>query len=250
MIGYPLDHSFSKKYFTAKFEKEKLNDCNYELFPIQSIDNLTEILTEQPELIGLNVTIPYKQLVLPHLDSITNIPEGIMSSNCIRIVGGKLFGYNTDVMGFEKSLVPLLKSYHKRALVLGNGGATEAIIYVLKKLGIGYDIVSRQIHDGSTLTYENLNEKVIKENHLIINTTPVGMFPNIKDMLPIPYEYIGTQHLCYDLIYNPEKTIFLQKVETQGAVIKNGLEMLEIQAEESWKIWNDKPTVKTEKQKD
>lgn len=238
LIGYPLDHSFSQRYFTEKFEKEGLYDCSYILFPIKSIDDLNETLNEHTELLGLNVTIPYKQLVISHLNSIDSLPGGIMTCNCIKIIDGKLFGYNTDVIGFEKSLMPLLQPYHKRALVFGNGGATAAIIYVLKKLGIEYEIVSRQLHDGSTITYEDLNEKTIKENLLIINTTPVGMFPNIKDVLPIPYGYTGPQHLFFDLIYNPGKTIFLQKAEAQGATIKNGLEMLKIQAEESWRIWN------------
>ncbi len=238
LIGNPLEHSFSKKYFTEKFEKEKMPDCSYELFPIPSLDDLIPILKENPELEGLNVTIPYKQQVLRRLNSIARIPVGLESCNCIKIIDGKFFGYNTDIIGFEKSISPLLKPHHQGALVLGNGGASAAVIHVLKKLGISYDIVSRTLDKGATLTFQDLNDELVKKNLLIINTTPVGMFPKDKEAVPIPFDSLGSQHLCYDLIYNPEKTIFLQMAETQGAVIKNGLEMVQIQADESWKIWN------------
>lgn len=238
LIGYPLDHSFSQKYFTEKFKKDGIYDCSYTLFPIESIDGLTQILQQHPDLIGLNVTIPYKQVVLRYLDSVTSLPQGVYACNCIKIIDGKLSGYNTDVVGFEKSLLPFLQPRHKRALVLGNGGATVAIIYVLEKLGIRFDVVSRELHDGSTLKYQDIDEKLVKENLLIINTTPIGMHPKVNDVLPFPFENITSDHLCYDLIYNPEKTIFLQKAEDMGATIKNGMEMLTIQAEESWKIWN------------
>jgi len=238
LIGYPLSHSFSKKYFTEKFEKEGLMDCRYDLFPIDSIEKFPEILKSHPNLYGLNVTIPYKQLVLPYLNSVENIPDELKACNCIKIRNTKLTGYNTDCTGFEKSLTPLLKKHHQRALVLGNGGATIAVIFVLKKLGIGFDIVSRTLHDGSTLTYENVDEKVIKENPVIINTTPLGMYPKTGECPDIPYQFISNQHLFFDLVYNPEKTLFLQKGEERGAAIKNGHEMLVIQAEESWRIWN------------
>jgi len=238
LIGFPLTHSFSKKYFTEKFEKEGLNDCRYELFPVKSIYGLKEIMKQHPDLEGLNVTIPYKQLVLRHLNSFADIPTGVRACNCIRIKDGKLIGYNTDVMGFEKSFTPLLQSHHKKALVLGNGGATAAITYSLDKLQIDFDIVSRKLHDGSTLTYKDINEKVIKENLVIINTTPVGTFPNIEECPDIPYEFLTSRHYLFDLVYNPAKTLFLQKGEQKGTAIKNGYEMLTIQAEESWRIWN------------
>jgi len=239
LIGYPLSHSFSQKYFEEKFKKERLTDCQYKLFPITSIDELDSIIKKNPELEGLNVTIPYKQLVLKHLNITKDLPAGLQACNCIRISRGVLSGYNTDVTGFEKSFVPLLKNYHTRALILGNGGATAAVIFVLKKLNIGFDIVSRELHNGSSLTYDSLDEKIMKENFIIINTTPLGMFPNNNKCPDIPYWFITEKHLLYDLIYNPAKTLFLQKGEDKGASIKNGEEMLVLQAEESWKIWNE-----------
>jgi shikimate dehydrogenase len=196
LIGYPLDHSFSQKYFTQKFGEEGL-DCQYELFPIQSISDLSDLLSKHPDLEGLNVTIPYKQLVLRQLNSAIHIPEGVRACNCIQITEGKLIGYNTDIIGFEKSLVPLLQPIHKKALVLGNGGATAAVMYVLDKLGITSQIVSRKIHDGSTLTYADLDQELINDHLLIINTTPVGMHPHIEQSLPFPDHYITSQHLCY-----------------------------------------------------
>jgi shikimate dehydrogenase len=238
LIGFPLEHSFSKKYFTDKFINEGIQDCSYELFPIESIQGLVEILKQQPDLVGLNITIPYKQEIMRRLNSVERIPDGLYACNCIKIVDGKLLGYNTDIVGFEKSLIPLLKTHHKKALILGNGGATHAIVYVLKKLGIDFYVVSRALHQGSTYTYEDLNESIINDHLLIINTTPLGMFPKNQEAPEIPYPFLTPQHLCYDLIYNPETTLFLTKAASMGAIIKNGLEMLEIQAEESWRIWN------------
>ena len=194
LIGYPLSHSFSKKYFTEKFEKEGLTDCSYQLFPITSVDEIKEIINENPGLAGLNVTVPYKQLVLRNLDIIENIPGGVMACNCIKITDGKLIGYNTDITGFEKSFFPLLKSHHKKALILGNGGAAAAVKFVLKKSGIDFEIVSRTIHDSSTLTYKDLNEKKIRENLIIINTTPLGMSPSENQSPDIPYEYLTPKH--------------------------------------------------------
>jgi len=239
LIGYPLSHSFSKKYFTEKFEKEGLTDCNYELFPIPSIDKLPEILKNYPELEGLNVTVPFKHLVLSYLHSVAGIPGELKACNCIKIEGGKLSGYNTDYIGFEKSFTPLLKSYHKKALLLGNGGATAAVKFILKKLKIDFDIVSRTIHDGATLTYKDIDDKSIKQNTIIINTTPLGMYPDADGCPDIPYQFISDKHLLYDLVYNPAKTLFLQRGEERGATIKNGGEMLVLQAEESWHIWNE-----------
>ena len=240
LIGYPLSHSFSQKYFEEKFKREEITDCRYELFPLKSIDDLEEILKQNPDLEGLNVTIPYKQQVLQYLYSSSGIPKEIKACNCIKITAGKLFGHNTDVIGFEKSLQPLLKPWHKKALILGNGGATEAVIFVLKKLDISFDIVSRSLHANSTLCYKDLGEQVMKESLLIINTTPLGMYPQTDQYPDIPYEFITNKHLLYDLIYNPEKTLFLQKGEERGATFKNGEEMLVLQAEESWRIWNEK----------
>jgi len=238
LIGYPLSHSFSQKYFEEKFKKEKLTNCRYELFPIQSIEELGELLQKNPELEGLNITIPYKRQVLSWLHSDADIPGGIHACNCIRILEGKLTGYNTDVIGFENSILPLLHPWHKKALILGNGGAAAAVTFTLKKLNIEFEIVSRSLHNESTLTYGNIDEKVMNENLIIINTTPLGMYPQIDQFPDIPYQFINDRHLLYDVIYNPSKTLFLQKGEQRGATIKNGEEMLILQAEESWRIWN------------
>jgi shikimate dehydrogenase len=237
LIGNPLSHSFSKKYFADKFEKEEITECIYELFPLKTIDGLPVLLKNNPELEGLNITIPYKKQVLPFLNS-SHIPAGLDACNCINIVEGKLVGYNTDVTGFEKSIKPLLKSFHKKALILGNGGATAAVVFALQKLNIEAAIVSRKVHEGSAFTYKDINERVMGENTVIINTTPLGMHPNVNDCPDIPYQFITDQHLLYDLTYNPVKTLFLQKGEERGAAIKNGEEMLILQAEESWRIWN------------
>ncbi len=238
LIGNPLTHSFSKKYFTDKFEKEGLTDCSYELFPIETIEMLPGLLQSNPELKGINVTIPYKKKVLPFLFSTENIPAELGACNCIDLKNGKLIGYNTDCTGFEKSLIPLLQSFHTNALILGNGGATAAVVFVLQKLGISCSIVSRIIQNGSVLTYKELDKKLINGHTVIINTTPLGLYPNVESCPEIPYEYISKHHLLYDLVYNPVKSVFLKKGEERGAVIKNGEEMLVLQAEESWKIWN------------
>jgi shikimate dehydrogenase len=237
LIGYPLSHSFSKKYFENKFEKEGLTNCRFKNFSISSVDELKNIIACNPELKGLAVTIPYKQEVLKFLHS-SQIPEGLNACNCIKIEEGKLTGFNTDYIGFEKSFSPLLKPHHTSALVLGNGGATEAVVFVLKHLGITFKIVSRKLHSGSDLTYEQVTEILINETPVIINTTPLGMYPKVDDCPLIPYHAVSVKHFLYDLIYNPGKTLFLKKGEQQGAAIKNGADMLALQAEENWKIWN------------
>jgi len=237
LIGYPLSHSFSKKYFTEKFEQEEITECLYDLFPLKTIDELPFLLREYPELEGLNVTIPYKKQVFSFLDE-TNIPGGLDACNCINITNGKLVGYNTDITGFEKSLRPLLRSYHKKALVLGNGGATAAVVFVLQRLGIDFTIVSRKIHEGAAITYKEINAEIIIDNTVIINTTPLGMYPDTDTCPEIPYQFISDRHLLYDLVYNPAMTLFLRKGEARGAAVKTGEEMLLLQAEESWRIWN------------
>jgi shikimate dehydrogenase len=237
LIGNSLAHSFSKKYFTEKFEKEGMTDCRYELFPLKTIDQLTLLLRDEPALEGLNITVPYKKQVLRFLQE-THIPEGLEACNCINRMGDKLVGYNTDITGFEMSLKPLLRSHHKSALVLGNGGATAAVVFVLKKLGIEFMIVSRTLHDDSSLTYKKVTGEIIKQHPIIINTTPLGMYPDEESCPAIPYQHITDTHLLYDLVYNPAKTMFLKKGEERGAAIKNGEEMLVLQAEESWRIWN------------
>ena len=184
------------------------------------------------------MTIPYKKEVIDYLDDRTGIPEGLDACNCIRIRNGRKEGFNTDHIGFSKSFSPGLKPAHKQALVLGNGGATAAVVYVLLQLGISYEVVSRKLHEGSTLTYDQLTPEVIASHTVIINTTPLGMYP-AKDTFPlIPYEYITADHYLYDLVYNPEETRFMLKGKERGAHVSNGADMLVIQAEESWKIWN------------
>jgi shikimate dehydrogenase len=239
IIGYPLGHSFSQKYFTEKFVTKGINDCSYKIFAIKSVDGLKDILIQNPDLNGFNITIPHKQSILSLLDDTTKLPQNLYACNCIKIVNGKFIGYNTDVIGFEETLLSQLKSHHTHALILGNGGAAEAVKFVLNKLNIQYKVVSRKLHGGSDLTYADITEKIIREHLLIINTTPLGTFPNVDECPAIPYQYLTAQHFLYDLVYNPPKTLFLTKGEEHGAAIKNGYDMLVIQAEESWRIWNE-----------
>jgi len=237
LIGYPLTHSFSKKYFTEKFEKLGLTDCRYENYSIATISELKKILASNPSLKGLNVTIPYKEAVLPLLNEKSEVVKKISACNCIRIVDDKLQGFNTDTIGFEKTLLTKLKPHHQKALILGTGGAAKAVEFVLNKLGIGFKYVSRK-PSVRHFSYEQLTSTLIREYSLIVNTTPLGMYPNVVQAPPIPYEALTSNHLLYDLIYNPDKTLFLNKGEQMGAEIMNGKEMLVIQAEESWNIWN------------
>jgi len=238
LIGYPLSHSFSKKYFTEKFEKEGLQDIAYENFPISDIIELNKIIDLQG-LQGLNVTIPYKELVLPFLHHSSDIVKKIKACNCIKIISGELYGFNTDVFGFEKSLIDkLISPVHTDALVLGTGGSSKAVKYVLQKLGINFTVVSRKPAAGC-FSYEQLTKEIMLKNKLIINTTPLGMYPNIVEAPPIPYEFLTQEHFLFDLIYNPEKTFFLKKGEEIGAQIQNGNDMLVLQAIKSWEIWNN-----------
>lgn len=237
LIGYPLSHSFSKKYFTEKFERESIQDHEYELFPIDQISQLPSLLHTETNLKGLNVTIPYKEQVIPYLDELTEVVKEIQACNCIRILDGKLIGYNTDVIGFEKTLYSKLSNHHQRALVLGTGGASKAVHFVLKKKGIDFLEVSRTKGEGR-ITYQEIDEQVIASHTLIINTTPLGMYPNVEEAPDLPYHLLSDQHYLYDLVYNPAKTKFLLEGESRGAVIENGVDMLVIQAEASWDIWN------------
>jgi shikimate dehydrogenase len=238
LIGYPLSHSFSKQYFTTKFEQEGLTDCFFELYSIQNIEEIESLINTTPNLKGLCVTIPHKVNVIDHLTDASNLPAPLQACNCIKIDGDKRIGFNTDAFGFEHSLLPLLKPQHKMALVLGNGGAAQAIKYVLSKLGIGYKLVGRRHNAEYDFSYEDLTKEIINQHKLIINTTPLGTFPNIDECAAIPYNAITPQHLLYDLVYNPTTTQFLKNGEMQGATIKNGYEMLVLQAEENWRIWN------------
>ena len=235
LIGYPLTHSFSPAWFTEKFAKEGI-DAIYKAYPLERIQIIEDLLANYP-LRGLNVTIPYKHRVMQYLDEIDETAKAVGAVNCIDIRHGIKKGYNTDVIGFEKSLTPLLLPHHTKALVLGTGGAAQAVNYVLDKLGISRTSVSRGEREG-VITYEDLTEETIAEHTLIINTTPVGMSPETDAAPPIPYAAITEKHLLYDLIYNPAETKFLHLGKQQGATTKNGHEMLVLQAEASWDIWS------------
>ncbi|SFT01111.1 shikimate dehydrogenase family protein [Sphingobacterium wenxiniae] len=241
LIGFPLGHSFSKKYYLEKFEKEHIQGIDYDLYPLEDITSFPKLYEGDSCFQGFNVTIPHKQRVMPFLDELSEEAKIIGAVNCIRIQRDdnttRLKGYNTDAFGFENSLKPLLQQHHKTALVLGNGGAAKAVFYTLDKLGIPYKIVSRTAENGD-LTYAEVTDSIIKSNTIIINCSPVGTYPNVDEAPAIPYHSIGKQHLLYDLIYNPEETLFLRLGKEQGAVTKNGLEMLVLQAEKNWEIWN------------
>jgi len=237
LIGYPLLHSFSQGFFTEKFLQENITDAVYQNYPIEDIASCKLLWAENAELQGLNVTIPHKKSVIPFLDKPSSVVQAIQACNCIRKFNGSYYGYNTDVIGFEKSLLPFLKPHHTKALVLGTGGASAAVVWVLNKLNIKYLIVSRTISDN-TVNYQQLTKDIVGEYPLIINTSPVGMYPNLDQAPQIPYEAINDKHHLYDLIYNPAETEFLKKGAAKGASTQNGLAMLHIQAEESWKIWN------------
>ena len=239
LLGRTLTHSFSKNYFANKFEKEGIKDAFYENFELKTAADLPGLLSAHPDIKGLNVTIPYKEDVLQFLTEKNEIVEAIGACNTIKIEGEKLTGYNTDVIGFRKTLEPQLKPHHKKALVLGTGGASKAICYVLTELGIKPQLVSRRKGDGQC-GYEDLGEELLSTHYLIINTTPLGMYPNVDADPPVPYEFITPQHFLFDLIYNPPKTKFLLEGEKRGAQICNGYQMLVEQAEASWRIWSSK----------
>ena len=241
LIGFPLGHSFSKSYFTEKFKIENIS-ARYETFPIESLNELALIFEENPELEGLNVTIPYKEKIIPFLHRLEPESEKIGAINTIRIehlFGNiQLTGFNTDVSGFELSLTPLLQPHHSKALILGSGGASRSVCYVLDKLNIPWKIVSRTPNSSRMISYSSITPEVIHSYKLIINTTPLGMLPAIDTFPDIPYSYLGPEHLLYDLVYNPKMTLFLHKGMQNGAKVKNGMEMLQIQAEKAWEIWN------------
>lgn len=241
LIGKPLEHSFSRDYFSQKFAKKHI-DAEYRLWEMNTLPDLHEFARENPQLKGLNITIPYKRAVLSEMDEIYTPVLLVGSMNVIKVHrnGDAIFlkGFNTDIIGFEKSLKPLLKG-HKiiRALILGTGGSSHSVAYVLRKLGIYFSYVTRKPEKMETMGYSWITPAIMEEFHLIVNTSPVGMFPDTEHAPAIPYEMLTPNHILFDLIYNPEETLFLKKGKAQGATVKNGLEMLKIQAEESWKIW-------------
>ena len=241
LIGFPLIHSFSKSFFTEKFQAEG-TDAQYLNFEMETVDGLVDTIRQHPDLRGLNVTIPHKQNVIPLLDEISEEASEIGAVNVIAIkrqADGTPFlkGYNADVIGFEQSIQPLLKPHHKKALILGTGGASKAINYGLKRLGLETMFVSRTPREGM-ISYGQLDANVMAEYTVIVNCSPLGTFPKTETCPDIPYQLLNGQHLLYDLVYNPSKTLFLQRGEAQGATIKNGLEMLHLQALASWQFWN------------
>lgn len=237
LLGFPLGHSFSKAYFTSKFQRENIRDCRYENFAFEKIDDAIRYLKELPDLAGFNITIPHKRNIIESLDVASGVCREIGSCNTVKVADGRWLGYNSDVVGFSKSLVPLLTEVHTKALVFGSGGASKSVAYVLKQLGISYKLVSRT-PTPETWSYESLTTDIIASHTLLINTTPVGQFPHTDECIHIPYEGISSHHLAYDLIYNPSETLFLKKAGERGSTTKNGEEMLVLQAEESWRIWN------------
>ncbi len=241
LLGRNISYSFSRSYFKEKFERENITDTTYENFDIETINAFPSILKNTKNLKGLNVTIPYKLEVMDYLDEIDEKAKVIGAVNTIKFAeNGKLIGYNTDCYGFEKSLEPFLKTHHKQALILGTGGASKAIAYSLENLGIPYKYVSRKAGEDIAFTYETLNESIISEHQIIINCTPLGTFPNIEHCPDIPFNGIAETHILFDLIYNPKETKFLKLGKAQKATIINGLNMLKLQAEKAWSIWNFK----------
>lgn len=239
LLGKNISYSFSRSYFKEKFEKEGITDITYDNFDIKSIELFPSIVNNTEGLRGMNVTIPYKEEVIPHLDKLNKKAAEIGAVNTIKITKkGKLVGYNTDCYGFKKSIVPHLKSHHKKALILGTGGASKAIAYTFRKLDIDFQYVSRKMSEGIGYTYDTLSKADIQENLIIINCTPLGTFPNIENCPNIPYQGFTNKHILFDLIYNPEETKFLKHGKDRGAITINGLKMLELQAEKAWSIWD------------
>lgn len=240
LIGKNISYSFSKKYFTNKFALLHYDNCEYLNFDIESVQDFNQIISDTKRLRGLNVTIPYKEEIIPHLDKLSKTSKIIGAVNTIKIGKNKeLKGYNTDHYGFKKSVKPLLKKHHHKALILGTGGASKAVAFALRKLKIEFDFVSRNATEYE-FSYEELNAEVFNDYQIIINTTPVGTHPNITDCPPLPYDFFTEKHIAFDLVYNPTETEFLKRAKTNGATTQNGYDMLVFQAEKAWKIWTEK----------
>src|SRR5205085_3051728 len=239
LIGYPLEHSFSQQYFNAKFEKERDADRVFKLFPLRAITEFPALIAGEKNIKGLAVTIPYKESIIQYVNTIKGAAEEVRAVNCLKISDNIITGYNTDVIGFERSFMPLLQKHHTGALILGTGGSSKAVKYVLKKLGLEFLVVTRHV-DGKKghINYSMINKNMTDQYPVIINCTPAGMFPDTNDWPQIPYQYLNNKNYLFDLIYNPEQTKFLEKGVQAEALVKNGNEMLLIQAEENWKIWN------------
>jgi len=240
LLGKNISYSFSRGYFSEKFKDLNLDGCSYINFDLQNIKDFPSIVDENKNLKGMNVTIPYKEDIIPFLNTLDKTAAEIGAVNTIKFTKrGNLKGYNSDVVGFESSIMPLLKKHHKKALILGTGGASKAVAYALKRNKIKFKFVSRKPSGKKEISYDSLTQKLIEEHTIIINATPLGTSPDIEKYPNIPYQFITSNHILYDLIYNPAITRFLAKGKEKGATIKNGLEMLQLQAEESWRIWND-----------
>ena len=241
LLGYPLGHSFSKRYFDKKIKQEE-DDARFNNYELERALDIKEIIASTPDLKGFAVTIPHKENIITILDEEDATIAAIGAVNCVKVIQKDnhyvLKGYNTDVIGFEFSFREYLQDNQKSALVLGTGGASKAVEFVLKKLGISYQIVSRQRGNGR-ISYEDVSLKLLKNTQIVINTTPLGMYPKIDSCPELPYDAVGASHYFYDLVYNPEETLFLQKAKQQGASVKSGMDMLELQAEANWKIWNE-----------
>ncbi len=241
LIGYPLGHSFSRNFFNQKFQSENI-DAEYVNFEIKDIRELKDVLHDHPNLCGLNVTLPYKTAVIPLLDDLTDNARNIGAVNVIKFKRGhfgklKLIGHNSDITGFKQSIDPLLHESHTKALILGTGGASKAVFHGLKQLGVGATYVSRN-KQNTGFTYDELTPAIMEQYKVIVNTTPLGMYPKVDECPNIPYDRITPEHLLYDLLYNPDETLFMRKGKERGAVVKNGLEMLLLQAFAAWDIWN------------
>lgn len=238
LVGRNISYSFSKGYFAQKFESLGLDEYSYVNFDIDNISKITDIIHQTPHLSGLNVTIPYKENVIPFLAELSGTAQKIGAVNTIRIKrSGKLKGYNTDAHGFRKSLEPLLQPHHQRALILGSGGASKAVAFALLKLGIFYTIVSRESRHG-TIDYDRINATTFDNHQIVINCTPLGTYPDVTGCPPLPYEYFTNKHIAFDLVYNPAETEFMKRAAKHGAITKNGYDMLVLQAEKAWRIWN------------
>jgi shikimate dehydrogenase len=233
LVGKSLSHSFSSQYFSEKFYKENITNCQYLNFEIDDISNIKKLISEN-DILGLNITVPYKTSIIPYLDGVSDESEEINAVNTVKIVNGKLYGFNTDIIGFKKSISPILDN-RKTALVLGNGGSSKSVQYVLKNLDISFKVVSRK----TKLDYQHVDKEIMATTDVIINCTPLGMYPETESYPKIPYDFLNSKHLLFDLVYNPKQSKFLTFGIAKNCIVKNGLEMLHIQAEESWNIWNN-----------
>ena len=243
LIGHKLGHSFSKKFFTEKFKKEHLSECEYVNFELDTINGFPELFKRNDHIYGLNCTIPYKQQVIGFLDETDPEAAKIGAVNTIKVIRHndriRLKGFNTDAYGFEHSFSPLLKEYHRKALILGTGGASKAVKYVLEKLGIDYLFVTtKTVKEKKRINYSEITRELLSHYSVIINATPLGTFPNTETCPDIPYQYLTKKYLLYDLVYNPEETLFMRQGKNMGAIVKNGLDMLHLQAVRAWEIWN------------